>query len=165
VSERRFKRAAPISDDLMNDYLDHYHSRNQRVFALQNTSQGGLITDLDIFTPVEISRSPYYQDLIFRNGYGLCIGGTPLKSRRQTAMSGVHLARGVDGYRDENFRKLKRVMPHMRRAVQIRNRLRDETSGTQQLSACIDSLSIGVVLLDKRGSCFAHQRCGGSSAG
>ncbi|MEA3413890.1 MAG: hypothetical protein U9R74_20525 [Pseudomonadota bacterium] len=139
-----------ISDDLMREYLAHYHDQNQRVSALQNTRQGGLITDFDLLSPEEISRSPYYQDLIFRNGYGLCIGGTPLQTQNQTAMFGVHFARGVNGYHDDNFRKLKLVMPHMRRAVQVRNRLNDETSRVERISACIDSLSTGVVLLDGR---------------
>ena len=140
-----------ISDELMHDYLAHFHDQNDRVKAIQLSSEGALVTDYDVTTPDEMARSPYYQDLLFKHGYGLFIGCNSLTRAGESALFGVHYGRGVDGYRKEHFRRLQLVMPHIRRAARLQNRIRTTGAKASRLAAAIDAVSSGIVLLDCNG--------------
>lgn len=138
-----------ISDDLMHDYLTHFHDQNERVKAIARKPEGATVTDYDVVTRAEMARSPYYQEFLSKNGYGLFIGCSSLNRRDESALFGIHYARGVDAYRKEHFRRLQLVMPHVRRAAQLQNGLKTSIAKEARMAAVIDTISSGLVLLDR----------------
>ncbi|MCZ7599576.1 MAG: hypothetical protein M5U09_20075 [Gammaproteobacteria bacterium] len=138
-------------DDLMEEYLTHYHDQNGRVKAVQAKPTGGMVTDHDVVSRTEMSQSPFYQDFIFKYGYGLNIACAALNEPNESALFGVHYPFGVDPYTTENFRRLELVMPHISRAARLRNRLRISLDREHRLAAAIDKISLGIVLLDRKG--------------
>lgn len=148
ASQSPFVAFTGISDDLMHDYLTYFHDQNERVKAIQRSAEGKLILDYDVATPAEIGRSPYYQDLLFKNGYGLFIGCSALNRGEESALFGIHYARDAEAYHDEHFKRLKLVIPHIRRAAQLQTRLNASIARESQLTDVIDRMSSGIVLLD-----------------
>ena len=117
---------------------------------VQASPEDKFTLDYDIASPDEIARSPYYQDLLFKNGYGLFIGANALNRGRELAGFGVHYEYKVDPYQSHHFERLKRILPHLRRTAQLQNRLKQSVARESRLAGVIDAMASGMVLLDSR---------------
>ncbi len=144
-----------IPDELMDEYLAHYHADNRRVLTAATLPAGTLLTDFDLYTPDEIAREPYYQELLFAHGYGYFTGTSLIAREATRAFYGVHYALGADAYDSRNLQRLHLLAPHMQRAAELQARLGAAISREQQLQEAFEALSIGALLLDHHGQ-VAH---------
>lgn len=140
-----------IPDELMDLYLAHYHANNRRVQTVATLPAGTLLTDFDLYTPEEIKREPYYQELLFAHGYGYFTGTSLIARDSDQAFYGVHYASGVDAYTAENLHRLRLMAPHVQRAAELQARLGEAASRERELREAFEALAIGAVLLDRRG--------------
>ena len=64
---------------------------------------------------------------------------------------GVHRAPDMPDYELDDIERLARVLPHLRRSLEIRRRLRKADEIDQSIAATLDRLTVGVVLLGATG--------------
>lgn len=139
-----------IPEELMREYLLNYHDTNKRVTGVLAAPEGALITDFDIATREEMATNPYYQEIIFKNGYGYFVGAPALYREDEGAFLGIHYPLGFDCYTESTLRRIRLLLPHIARAAQILNRLDTAAAQESRLRSAIDTLSTGIVLLNAR---------------
>lgn len=65
---------------------------------------------------------------------------------------GIHRPRNAADYTPDDVRRLGRILPHLRRALEVRQRLKRETQAGRATLAVLDRLKLGVLLLAPTGA-------------
>jgi DNA-binding CsgD family transcriptional regulator len=96
----------------------------------------------------EFLRSEFYND--FGRGLGLrYVVGTVVPLGEQGAMPiGLHRPSGALPFGTHEARLLERVLPHLRRALQLRHQLRRSQAEASVSKAALDALTFGAVVVD-----------------
>ncbi|MGO4724804.1 MULTISPECIES: helix-turn-helix transcriptional regulator [unclassified Inquilinus] len=99
-------------------------------------------------TDRDYARSDFYNEVVRRNG---CYHGAVAQVSDTPTHRGVLSlcrARGWDDYGDEDVAALQVVLPHLTRALQLRERIGDADLRAADAEAVLDRLDAGVILAD-----------------
>ncbi|HET8731172.1 MAG TPA: PAS domain-containing protein, partial [Moraxellaceae bacterium] len=94
------------------------------------------------------AAGPLYRDFFAPTGILYQCGGLLEKTDFRWSVVGVH--RGPDGtpFGDEDIATVSRLMPHLRRSLQIHRQLANARPQDTPLHRLLDGLTVGVLLLD-----------------
>lgn len=140
-----------ISDDLIQQYLSHYHADNLFVDAIIAAPQGAVLRNIDCVDEQTIRRSPYFQDFLYKNGFGLGTAVSLLSDGQARGFAGFHYRRDADAFSAQNLERIRLLTPHLHRAARLTLRLRRTFSREALLEDALDQLAAGVIALDTRG--------------
>jgi DNA-binding CsgD family transcriptional regulator/PAS domain-containing protein len=111
----------------MNSYRQYYWGRDvwvQRGIKL-GISQVGASQDL--ITDAEFQETEFYRDWCRQMDVFYVVGSVFSIGQEQLGVLGIHRPRSSGTYVDEHKSRVSRFLPHIQRALQIRNRLEQAT--------------------------------------
>ena len=141
-----------LREDLGRDYAENYFLRDERIPRLMQLPDQQIVPVTDIYTPRELLTSPTYNELLRRAGArdGLNI--------RLDGADGIHIVWALadpttaGGWNSEQLTMIKRLLPHIRQFVRVRQALAGAAALGTSLTGLLDNLLIGVLCLDWRGT-------------
>ena len=141
--------------DLEREYLENYHSIDERVprFRQLPVSRLGHVNDL--YTAEELKTSPTYNELLRRAGMQDSL------NVRLPGLDGSHIGWGLndpvdsDGWGSSRITMVQRLLPHIQQFVRVRQALVRAEARSTTVTALLDNPRIGVLELDRRGRIMA----------
>ena len=138
-------------EDLEREYLENYHPTDERVPRVRQLPDGRLVHVKDLFTAEELKTSPAYNEFLLRAGQqnGLNV--------RLDGPDGSHITWAPedpvdsDGWGSSRLTMVKRLLPHIRQFVRVRQALACAEARNSTVTALLDNPRIGVMHLDRRG--------------
>ena len=139
------------SADLEREYLEVYHPINEAIPRLLQLPEGHLVHLKDLYTPEELKTSRTYNEAYVRGKYqnGLNV----LLEGRGGSLLTWSLADPVasDGWGASQIAMVRRLMPHIRQFVRVRQALVRAEAHDTTVTVLLDNPRIGVLHLDRRG--------------
>ena len=139
------------NEPLEEDYFRHYHHRDERVPRLWQLPDSRLVHIPDLYTEQEQKTSPAYNEALsqggFRNGLNVRLDG-PDGTRVTWSFADPSQPGGWDTHQIE---RIERLIPHVRKFVQLRQALARSQALNSSLSGLLDNDRAGVVQLDRDG--------------
>lgn len=139
-------------EDLESQYVEHYHSLDERVPRMRAMRFRRLYHNTDLLTESEQKTSPVYADFIPRHCSNdqLVVrmpghGGTSIFWTLAREMDGL-------GWSFENLKRIERLLPHVTHFVRVRQALAAADARGDALAALLDRTGLGVLHLDRHGS-------------
>ena len=118
------------------------HAAEAKARPHPNTAQIGAL----IIPPSELYRTEYFNDYAARHGQHHMLGGSV--GLRRPLPIGLHRDAAAGAFTDVDRRALEHVLPHLQRALQLRERLALQ-AGTNAIStAALDALPACVIVVD-----------------
>ena len=142
-------------EDLEREYLEVYHPIDERVPRVRQLPDSRLVPVAGLYTTKELKTSPTYNELFLRGHYqdGLNV--------RLDALDGSYITWGLgdpvasDGWGSFEIRMVKRLLPHVRQFIRVRQALVRAKAQDTTVTALLDNPRIGVLHLDQRGRIMA----------
>ena len=142
-------------EDLEREYLEVYHPIDERVSRVRQLPDSRLVSVTSLYTAEELKTSPTYNELFLRGHYqdGLNV--------RLDASDGSHISWGLgdpvasDGWGTSEIRMVKRLLPHIRQFIRVRQALVRAKAQDTTVTALLENPRIGVLHLDQRGRIMA----------
>ena len=137
--------------DLERVYFDLYHSIDERIPRLRHLPDGEIFPMSSLYTESERKTSPAYNDAlpISDSGGGLNV--------RLDGPHGSHIAWVIadpvegDGWSSAQVDTIRRLLPHIRQFVRVREALRNAQALGSSVAALLESSRCGVIYLDPHG--------------
>ena len=138
-------------EDLEREYLEVYHPIDERIPRFRQLPVGHLVHVKDLYTAEELKTSPTYNEILLRSQYqnGLNV--------RLDGPDTSHISWGLgdpvasDGWGSSEIATIKRLLPHIRQFIRIRQALVRAEAHETTVTALLDNPRIGVLHLDRRG--------------
>ncbi len=141
--------------DLEREYLEVYHPINEAVPRQLQLPEGHLVQIKDLYTPEELKTSRAYNEGLLRvkyqNGLSALLDGPG--GCRMTWTLGDPAA--SDGWGSSEIAMIRRLAPHIRQFVRVRQALMRAGASDTTVTALLDNPRIGVLHLDRRGRILA----------
>ncbi len=147
---------AEIPQEAAEAYRTHYRhvdlwtNRAARMLAGRQAGAARVLASGEMLVPdAEFLRSEFYCD--FGRHYGLryVVGAVVPLGEAGVLPIGLHRPEGRDRFGAVEKRVLEAVLPHLRRALQLRHRLSARATDAPTLGlAALDALPLGVLVLD-----------------
>jgi DNA-binding CsgD family transcriptional regulator len=133
-------------------YEEHFSSRNIWVNrGRDEIAAGGVLIGEQLCPQPDLVRSEYYNDFLRKSGVGHLMAAVLAEApQRFTGLSILRSERRGTFERDEVM-LLERVLPHLKRVVQLHGRIGGMKPEAQPLACVVDQLSEGLIILDARG--------------
>ena len=138
-------------EDLEREYMENYHSTDEFVPRFRRQPYGRLVRRADLHTEDELKISPTFREYHRRasSQKGLC---TRLEGPEGFSHVTWSIADpvGRDGaWSSGQLAMVKRIMPHVRQLVWVRQALADAGAIGASLTELLDSRRLGVIHLDR----------------
>ena len=151
----RFCTGGQRDEELERWYFDLYYPRDERVPRLTRLPHARLAAMQDLYTPAEQKTSPAYNEALPQAGYqnGLNV--------RLDGQEGTHIvwtladSTEAGGWGTTQTAMIERLLPHLRRYVEVRQTLVDAQALGAGLADLLDNRRIGVIHLDRSGGIVA----------
>ena len=142
-------------EDLEREYLEVYHPIDERIPRFRQLPDSHLVHVKDLYTAEELKTSPTYNEILLRSQYqnGLNV--------RLDGPDTSHISWGLgdpvasDGWGSSEIATIKRLLPHIRQFIRVRQALVRAEAGDTTVTALLDNPRIGVLHLDRRGQIIA----------
>ena len=137
--------------DLEREYLENYHSIDERVPRFRQLPVSRLVHINDLYTAEELKTSPTYNELLRRAGMQDSL------NVRLPGLDGSHIGWGLndpvdsDGWGSSRITMVQRLLPHIQQFVRVRQALVRAEARSSTVTALLDNPRIGVLELDRRG--------------
>ena len=145
-------------EDQERDYLENYHPTDERVPRFRQLPDSRLAHVKDLFTAEELKTSPTYNEMLLRTG------GQDSLYARLDGPDGCSIAWGLrdpvapDGWGSARIAMVKRLLPHIRQFVRVRQALVRAQARNTTVTALLDNSRVGVLHLDRRGRIIEANR-------
>ena len=137
--------------DLEREYLDVYHPINEAIPRQLQLPDGHLVALKDLYTAEELKTSPTYNEALlkakYQNGLNVLLDG-PGGTRMTWSLADPV---GSDGWGSSQIAMVRRLMPHIRQFIRVRQALARAGAQATTATALLDNSRIGVIHLDRRG--------------
>ena len=141
--------------DLEREYLEVYHPINEGIPRQLQLPEGHLVHIKDLYTSEELKTSRAYNEALLRgkyqNGLNALLEGP----------GGSHVTWSLadpvasDGWGSSQIAMVRRLLPHIRQFVRVRQALVRAEARDTTVTALLDNRRIGVLHLDRRGRIMA----------
>ncbi len=104
-----------------------------------------------LFTTEELRKIVFFQEFLVPIGLVETLGGTLFADKDRFALIGLQRSNDRRDFDDDDIATLEHLMPHIRRALQLRRVFEHRTILASGLQAAIERLHAGVMLLNSKG--------------
>ena len=141
--------------DLEREYLENYHPINEAIPRQLQLPAGQLVPIPNLYTAEELKTSPTYNEALprykYQHGLNVLLDG-PGGSRMTWSLADPVAS---DGWGSSQIAMVRRLMPHIRQFVRVRQALVRAEAHETTVTALLDNPRIGVLHLDRRGQIIA----------
>ena len=138
-------------EDLEREYLENYHSIDERVPRFRQLPARRLVHINELYTAEELKTSPTYNEILPRAAMqdGLNV--------RLPGLDGSHIGWGLndpvdsEGWGPSRIAMVQRLLPHIQQFVRVRQALVRAEARSSTVTVLLDNPRIGVLELDRRG--------------
>jgi DNA-binding CsgD family transcriptional regulator len=153
VGDKGYPFRSEISTQLRLDdherYCRYYIALDPRRRLLETLPVGKLMLCHDTFDEDFVRRSAFYNEFYIPSGLRYCAAVRPFREGGQDAMFAFIKNVGRDPFDDREVRRLRTLLPHLRRVAQVQHRLAALEGSISALSSALDRLASGVVIVDQ----------------
>ena len=138
-------------EDLECDYLENYHAWDERVPRFRKLPDSRVVHVTELYTPRELKISRTYNEYLPRASSQNSL------NVRLVAPDGSHTTWAIldpvtpGGWESAQFDTVRRLLPHIRQFVRVRQALAAADARAASLHSLLDSTRIGAIHLDRRG--------------
>ena len=141
--------------DMEREYLEVYHPINEAIPRQLQLPEGHLVQLKDLYTAEELKTSLAYNEAYLRgkyqNGLNVLLEG-PGGSHMTWSLADPVAS---DGWGSSQIAMVRRLLPHIRQFVRVRQALMRTEARDTTVTALLDNPRIGVLQLDRRGRIMA----------
>ena len=141
--------------DLEREYLDVYHPINEAIPRQLQLPAGQLVLIQDLYTAEELHTSRTYNEALrrytYQRGLNVLLDGSG--GSRMTWSLADPVA--SDGWGASQIAMVRRLMPHVRQFIRVRQALVCAQAGDTTVTALLENPRIGVLHLNRRGRILA----------
>jgi DNA-binding CsgD family transcriptional regulator len=132
-------------------YEEHFSSRNAWVNAAPQKVVSGVVVGEQLLPQRAFERSEYYNDFLRQIDIGhVMAAGIQGNTKQFTALS-ILRSKRVGEFAADEIRLLDHILPHLKRAVQINQRLSGVRRGDHPLATVADDLEEGLIIVNGSG--------------
>jgi len=145
-----FVRQVGFSEEAVRTYGAHYAATNVWMANARHAAAGEVLVGHGIVDPRDLERTEFYNDWLRPNGIRDSLGGVVLAD----AWTTVHLSllpRGRDLVDEDDVRLLRRLVPHVQRAVRVHRRLQAAEVERDGMLRAFERQAIGFIICDGQG--------------
>lgn len=136
-------------------WADHWHKHDLWVERSLTFGMSRVITDRDLLTTAQYEKSGFYQDWNRRLGIYHLVGAVFPIDQQTVGVLGIHRPKQTGVYAKADRERVARFLPHLQRALRIRNRLRGISLVQHASTDALDRLDTAVVVVDAQ-CCVLH---------
>jgi DNA-binding CsgD family transcriptional regulator len=129
----------------------HYVTLDVRRPLIQRLDEGITFRGQDVISDHDFMRTEFYNDFLEPQGLFHIAGGVFLKERGQIGVIRVLRSRDARRFGVQEQRVLRELLPHLKRAVTVQQRVAECAEGQQVSEALLDRWTTGAILLDENG--------------
>ena len=137
--------------ELLRDYLENYHFRDERVPRLRRLPDGKAAHITKLYSPEELKTSPTFNEFSVRadsrNSLNVRIGLAP----RMHLTWGIYDPVQPSGWGSAQVDLIERLVPQLRHFVRFRQALAGADALGSSLAGLLGNSRIGIIHLDRRG--------------
>lgn len=144
-------------EDLEREYVETYHPIDEMVAPFRRQPYGRLVRVADLYSEKDLKRSETFNEFHRRtcSQNGLIVRvEAPVVYRHFSWVIGDPIGRR-DTWSSSQVEMVKRVVPHVRQLLFVRQALADAGALGRPLTELLDARRLGVILLDRQGRILA----------
>jgi DNA-binding CsgD family transcriptional regulator/PAS domain-containing protein len=136
----------------LDAYRDHYAERD--IWSIEGVKQplGSALLMSEVVPSSRLMESEFYRDLGRHLGLFYCMGTALPVDDRQLCILGLQRPRSRPDFGASDQRLLRLLIPHLERALQLRNRVEAIRQEGRLAFAALDALAVAVVIVDTKGT-------------
>ena len=138
-------------EDFEREYLEVYHPINEAIPRQLQLPDGHLVPLKDLYTAEELKTSRTYNEAYpqakYQHGLNVLLDG-PGGTRMTWSLADPVAS---DGWGSSQIAMVRRLMPHIRQFIRVRQALVRAKASDTTVTALLDNPRIGIVHLDRRG--------------
>ena len=147
-----------VFQDALPSYTSEFAALDPAPAAFARLPAGSAATTHRLMTAEE-KRGPFARDFYAARGLVDTLGGNLFADAGRTALIGLHRSRGTPLFEDADIAHMERIIPHLRRSLQLGRAFADLDRKATGMADALDRLPTGVVILDAAGrGVFANRQ-------
>lgn len=142
-----------LTTDNLQEYLEFAHLDPWLVRATDRKRTNAAVIGTELVTEAELVKSFMYNEFLKpRTGVHHLLGAVLAMDGGRVGIIGTHRPRGSSDFVRREARRLDRLLPHLKRALEVRQKLETAGRANRLAHAALDRLSVGVLLLSAAGA-------------
>lgn len=144
---------AAYDNSVVELYRDHYSKCDPwgRELRPSTLSTGRVVDGRSLVRKADVLKTEYYADFGRRIGSAQSMFGSIESIGDRTALIIAARAANQPGFAEQDLELLRRLMPHMQQAFRLHRRITVADGRRSSAWATLDTLPLGVVLVDRQG--------------
>lgn len=140
-------------------WADHWHANDLWVQHSSRLPPGEVFTSQQLMPDVALERTGFYTEWLRRIEIHHMVGVVFPIGQDETGVLGVHRMRDAGAYGAADCAQLRKVLPHVRRALLLRRMLADKRVAVAAAQLAVDRVPFGVVVVGiTRDVLYANRR-------
>ena len=131
-------------------WAEHWHRNDLWVERSVALGMGRIGTSQELMPDSEFENSGFYQDWNRRLGIYHMVGAVFPIDAHTVGVLGIHRPKGAGPYLEEDRQRVARFLPHLNRALRMRQRLEQAALAHSASLDALERLDTAVLLLDAR---------------
>ena len=132
-------------------YIEQFVAIDPAPLFFSRLATGTASTSDRVFTEQERNALPFFNEFFRPIGLTETLAGNLFNDGGRSSLIGVQRGDDRPPFDDDDIARMERLMPHIRRALQLRRTFVRVEVKNHGLQAVIDRLAVGIVILDLRG--------------
>lgn len=149
-----------VAPNLMKSYAQHYTYTNVWMKSISALPEGEVADSSSVYPESRLHASEFYADWLRPQGIGYALGGPILKRGSVVAMFSLLRPERRGSYEERQLQLMQMLMPHLRRACLLHQRLVRLRAERSSGLAALEPLPTAVCLLDADGRLLFVNRAG-----
>lgn len=150
--------SANFEPSLMRDYQAYYWQRDLWVERATKLGLLKVVASKDLISDAEFERTEYRHDWCHKTDIYYVVGAVFPVGEDQIAALGVHRRRAAGTYEEVDKSRVARFLPHLRRALQIRQRLALPAIEKQAAFDAVERTGIATLVVGRDGQIIHANR-------
>jgi len=146
--------------EYLKSYAEYYTHRNVLLKSVDSLPEGSVMNSSRVISDENLRATEYYNDWLRPQGVGYCLGGPVLKRGSTVSMLSLSRAARHGPFTPQEVRLTQTLMPHLRRACLLHQRLTRLRAERVGGLAALELLPTAVWLLDPTGRLLFANRAG-----
>jgi DNA-binding NarL/FixJ family response regulator len=142
---------APIYAPFMEPYREHFGKLDPWAAGLARNRPEVIMLACEHIREADLEKSEFYNDFARRGGMYRPIGVRVCLAPQVYATMGSENPFAKKLFDESDKRRVEQVLPHVKRALQLRLRQRQSIQTTAPYSAALNTLAFGVIICDVEG--------------
>ena len=140
-----------LLEELGLEYANDFFPHDERIPRMLRLPDSHVVRVTDLLTESELKTSPTFNDLLCRTS------GRNGLNMRMNGPNGLHILWAIadpvepNGWRSGQIDMIRRLLPHIRQFVRVRQALAGAEALGETLTELLDNKGVGVLYLDRRG--------------